>query len=251
MDKKKHNEQIIDQFTKTASSYSAIASHSDALNKLIEITSPTEDDLVLDVACGSGIVTLAFAKKVKHITGIDITKEMLREAEKSQIITGLKNIDWELGEADALPFADNTFTIVISRFSFHHFIEPKKVLIEMLRVCKPGGTVMVADVAIPKSKTTKYDEMEKLRDPSHVAVMTPHEIEELMIHLDLKQIKKDNYQMEIKLEEQLSASFSENSEKLKLMIINDIGKDCVGINATKKEKDVSLYYPIHIFAGTK
>ena len=56
---------------------------------------------------------------------------------------GLSNLTWKVGDILPLPFVDEPFSLVLSRYSFHHFLDPKAVLSEMIRVCRPGGRVMV------------------------------------------------------------------------------------------------------------
>ena len=96
MDSKEHNKNIVEQFSKQAGGYTSIASHSDALDKLIEISSASKIDTVLDIACGSGIVACEFAKHTHHVTGIDMTQGMLDEAKKLQSKQNIKNIECNL-----------------------------------------------------------------------------------------------------------------------------------------------------------
>ncbi|MGV3503549.1 MAG: class I SAM-dependent methyltransferase [Adhaeribacter sp.] len=251
MERKKHNEEIIAQFTKQASGYAAILSHSMALDKLIRITSASKKDTVLDVACGSGIVACEFAKHAHRVTGIDLTPEMLKQARKLQEKFRLDNLSWELGEVTSLPYPDGAFTIVVSRFGFHHFLNPGAVLAEMIRVCKPMGVVLVVDVALPESKIDQYNEMEKLRDTSHVAALSVEQFSSLFQKSGLHQIETDSYQMKIGLQEQLQASFPADSKKLKDMILQDVGIDNLGVKASHSDDGIFLQYPIHIFAGRK
>lgn len=251
MDSKTHNDNIIKQFSKQASGYSSIVSHRDALEELIAITSASKEDNVLDIACGSGIVSCEFAKYVNYVTGIDITEEMITEAKKLQAKFQLKNIDWEIGEVTSLPYPDNHFSIVISRFGFHHFLDPQLVLKEMIRVCKPNGIVMVVDVVLPNDKIDAYNLMEKNRDSSHVKALSVTEFEMLFEKSGLKRSKESSYTMKIELEEQLQASFPTDSAALRNMVLEDIGIDKLGVNAIEMEGKVFLYYPIHIFLGKK
>ena len=152
MDAKNHYKNVVEQFTKQASAYTSISSHSDALEKLISISSASKKDDVLEIACGSGIVACEFARHTNSVTGIDMTQGMLDEAKKLQLEQQLKNITWQIGDVENLPYKDNNFSIVISRFGFHHFLNPLKVLSEMKRVCKPNGIVLIVDVSVPDSK---------------------------------------------------------------------------------------------------
>lgn len=251
MDIKKHQKNIVTQFSKQASGYSSITSHSDALEKLISITSASKTDEVLDIACGSGIVSCEFAKHTKHVTGIDMTQGMLDEAKKLQTKYNLTNLTWQIGDVENLPYSDNSFSIVVSRFGFHHFLNPFKVLSEMKRVCKPNGIVMVVDVSLPDSKIKKYNKMEKNRDCSHVAALSLTEFSSLFNKANFKNIHTDFYSMKIELNEQLQASFPSDLMALKNMIIADVGVNDLGVNVTKINREYFLHYPIQIFSAKK
>lgn len=239
MDTKSHNKNIVEQFSKQARGYTSIISHSASLDKLISIASASKKDDVLDVACGSGIVSCEFAKHVSHVTGVDMTQAMLDEAKKTQTKQNLKNVTWEIGDVENLPYQDNRFSIVISRFGFHHFLNPSKVLSEMKRVCKPDGIIIVVDVSLPDTKIKKYNEMEKNRDSSHVAALSLTEFTNLFKKVDLKNLNTDFYSMKIELNEQLQASFPSDSIALKNMIIADVGVNDLGINVTKLTGSIS------------
>jgi ubiquinone/menaquinone biosynthesis C-methylase UbiE len=253
MEKLKHNEIIKAQFSKQAVGYTSVKAHAEALNTLIEMSSVSSKDNVLDVACGSGIVSCAFAKYARHVTGVDITAEMLEQARKLQTQNNLTNLEWVLGDADPLKFNSNKFSIVLSRFSFHHFLEYEKVFEEMIRVCIPGGIVMVVDVALPNEKRKAFDEMELLRDPSHTGVLSPDMFKNLFQHPFLTNSRASHYQMNIALETQLNASFmtDESQEKFRALIFKDVNRNDLGVNVTQINNSYQLYYPVHIYLATK
>src|SRR4030095_14769010 len=134
-----HRDRILDQFTRQAVPFSTAPGIRDeaALRLLVEASGAGADDTVLDVACGPGLVVAAFARVVRHATGIDMTPAMLSRAR--DVTAGLANVTLDHGDVQALPYADGTFSIVVSRFAFHHFADPRAVLAEMRRVCRPGG----------------------------------------------------------------------------------------------------------------
>ncbi|MEH6657091.1 class I SAM-dependent methyltransferase [Leeuwenhoekiella marinoflava] len=249
MDIKNHKKKIVEQFSKQASGYTAITSHSDALDKLISLSSASKSDSVLDIACGSGIVSCEFAKYTKHVTGIDMTQGMLDEARKLQTKLNLANVTWQIGDVESLPYKDNSFSIVISRFGFHHFLNPFKVLSEMKRVCKTEGKVLVVDVSLPDTKIKKYNEMEKNRDYSHVTALSLTEFSNLFEKVGFKCLNTDFYSMQIGLKEQVKASFPKDANALKSMIIADVGVNDLGINVSKLNDEYFLHYPVHIFSA--
>ncbi|AWW32072.1 methyltransferase type 11 [Echinicola strongylocentroti] len=251
MDNKGHQDRVIRQFTQQAKGYSSISSHRNALDKLVQMAAVKSEDSVLDVACGTGMVACEFARFAGKVTGIDITTEMLKEAQRLHNKMNLKNIVWHLGNANPLPFEEGAFSVVVSRFSFHHFLEPDKVLQEMIRVCQPGGRVIVADVCLPESKVDHYNVMEKIRDTSHTAALSHRELDNLMKFSGLKAIKNYEYRMKIGLEQQLDASFAVDTKKLREMIQNDIDVNRLGIDASREANGIYLHYPIRIYCGVK
>ncbi len=130
-----HQERILDQFTRQATPFSTANTITDAnaLRMIVAAGTPGPDDTVLDVACGGGIIVCAFAPEVKHATGIDMTPAMLDRARALAAEKGVANVSWDQGDVGALPYADGTFNIVVTRFSMHHFLDPLSVLREMLR----------------------------------------------------------------------------------------------------------------------
>jgi ubiquinone/menaquinone biosynthesis C-methylase UbiE len=167
-----HQERILDQFTRQATPFSTANTITDAnaLRMIVEAAAPGPGDTVLDVACGGGIIVCAFAPEVKHATGIDMTPAMLDRARALAAEKGVANVSWDQGDVGSLPYADGTFDIVVTRFSMHHFLDPISVLREMLRVCAPGGRVVVVDMyaSDEPAKAAEWNRLEKLRDTSHV-----------------------------------------------------------------------------------
>lgn len=102
----------------------------------------TSGQQVLDVACGTGALTLAVADRVGpagHTTGLDPNPEMLAVARGKSAA-----IDWLPGRAEALPFPDASFDAVVSQFGMMFFSDPVAALGEMRRVLRPDGRVAVA-----------------------------------------------------------------------------------------------------------
>ena len=95
---------------------------------------------VLDVGCGTGVVALAAARTGARVSGLDLTPELLVRARENAAITGAE-IDWHEGDAEALPFGDATFDVVVSQFGHMFAPRPEVTIREMLRVLKPGGTI--------------------------------------------------------------------------------------------------------------
>ena len=100
-------------------------------------------DRMLDVACGTGafLQAVAAAHPKVRLAGVDISPEMLAVA-RQRLPVGVK---LQVASADALPFRDDSFDIVVTTSAFHFFRVPNEVLNEMRRVLRPGGRLVITD----------------------------------------------------------------------------------------------------------
>ena len=252
-----HREAILDQFTRQAVPFSTSPTIRDeqALALLVEASGAGPDDTVLDVACGGGNVVCAFAAVVRHATGLDVTPAMLDQARALQREKALDNVRWHLGDVLPLPFLDAAFSIVTSRFAFHHFLDPGAVLAEMRRVCAPGGRVVVADAdaSADPAKAAAFNRMERLRDPSHARAMPRAELTDLFTSVGLPAPRLTHYQLKTDLESLLARSFPErgDADKIREMFHAALEDDNLGIPVHKEEGKIHLAYPIAILTSQK
>lgn len=247
---------IVEQFTKQAVPFAEMPIHNeDATNRLvIETAGISPDDTVLDVACGPGLITRAVAAIARHVVGIDITPAMIEEARKRQGAMGLTNMDWKVGDVLPLPFPDSSFSAVITRYSFHHFLEPEAVLTEMVRVCQPGGRVAVVDVIMSTPEQAEaYNRMEKLRDPSHTRALLLPELTGMFHDAGLDGMKTAFYKLDVELEKLLTASCTkpDDAKAVRQIFEDDLGVDLLGVGAYRREGKIHFAFPVVVVAGRK
>lgn len=248
-----HHREIVDQFSKQAIYFSTLPNHEDATELLLRMADIRAADNVLDVACGAGAVACAAARTARHVTGIDLTPAMISRAEALQATTGHTNLTWHVGDVERLPYSSNSFDAVVTRYSLHHFLRPAAVLAEMARVCKPTGRVAVADLVLSETQRNEYDAMERLRDPSHIRVLTEQELGELMVEAGLIDLRWSGYLFELDLRSLLQASFPRegDADRVRITIEADVGVNRLGINANRDGEVVRIAYPIAITMGRK
>ena len=99
---------------------------------------------VLDLCCGTGVVTGATARREAVPTGVDFSPAMLAEARRTS-----PPLRFDEGDAEALPYPDHSFDAVVSNFGVHHVPRPDKAIAEALRVLRPGGRVAFTTWAVP------------------------------------------------------------------------------------------------------
>jgi SAM-dependent methyltransferase len=99
---------------------------------------------VLDVACGTGNVSIPAAKSGAAVTGVDIAPNLLEQAQKRAAAEGL-SIRFDEGDAEDLPYADREFDIVVTMFGAMFAPRPDRTAAELIRVCRPGGLIAMAN----------------------------------------------------------------------------------------------------------
>jgi SAM-dependent methyltransferase len=250
-----HRDTILDQFTRQAVPFSTAPGIQDqeALRLVVDASGAGPDDTVLDVACGPGLVTCAFARVVRHATGLDLTPAMLDRARALQAEHGLTNVTWQQGEAVPLPYPDGVFSIIVSRFAFHHFLEPARALAEMRRVCADRGRVVVVDSAPAPDKAGAFNAMEKLRDPSHVRAMPVEELRGLFATAGLPQPRVTHYRLEGELEGLLKRSFPKpgDEDEIRRRFAAALADDALGIGTRREGHEIRFGYPVAVLVAER
>jgi ubiquinone/menaquinone biosynthesis C-methylase UbiE len=252
-----HRQLIVDQFTRQAAPFSTAKTIADeaALRLLLDFSGAGPRDAVLDVACGGGLVVCAFARVVARATGIDVTPAMLARARALAEERGLPNVTLDEGDVKTLPYPDGSFTIVLSRFTFHHFLDPLGVLKEMVRVCAPGGTVMVIDVQASSdpAKADEFNRMEKLRDPSHVRAMPLAELQQLFAAAGLPAPRVTAYELRDELENLLSRSFPNPGDdvRIRTLFAASVEDGRLGIPVRREDSCIHYAYPVSVLAARR
>ena len=252
-----HNQLIVDQFTRQAVPFASAPAinNEETLKRLVDFAGGGPADTVLDVACGPGLVVCAFAEVVAHATGIDLTPAMIDAARELQARKRLANVTWETGNVEHLPYADETFSIVTSRYAFHHLLDPAAVLGEMKRVCKPGGKVVLADImaSADPAKAAIFDRMERLRDPSHVRALPLDEMRALFRSAGLPEPVETFYRVESDMEKALAISFPNegDADKVRDLIIGSLKDNGMGTDTYRDGDRIKYFYPIAVLAAQK
>jgi ubiquinone/menaquinone biosynthesis C-methylase UbiE len=252
-----HQDLILDQFTRQATVFSTAPAitDEDALRMIVDAARPTPDDRLLDVACGPGLVVCAFAPHVREAIGIDVTPAMLERAGKLAAEKGVTNIAWRQGDVYSLPYDDAGFTIVTTRFSFHHFLDPAAVLREMVRVCAPGGRVIVVDdyASEDPAKAAAFNQLEKLRDPSHSRCLTLRELKGNFSAAGLPEPDPTFYELRGDVPSLLARSFPNPGDDVKIieMFKASAADDRLGVPVRRDRDEIYYAYPVAILAATR
>ena len=162
----------------------------------VDLALITPGDSVLDVGCGTGEVTLLAKNRARQgsVYGIDPAPEMIAVARKKALRKGLE-IDFRVGVIEALPFPDSSIDVVTSSLMMHHLPQELKErgLVEIYRVLKPGGRLLIADFMRPTGSFLNH----------LLIAFTRHQRLQAGIEDLQKMIKGAGFSKSIKLEEQV------------------------------------------------
>ncbi|HEX7064863.1 MAG TPA: class I SAM-dependent methyltransferase [Bacillales bacterium] len=159
------------QFSRSADSYvkSVVHAKGEDLRTLLKMVDVTGQEEMLDVATGGGHTANAFAPLVDKVIAFDLTPKMLSAAKQFITGNGHGNVEFKQGDAEKMPFTDESFDLVTCRIAPHHFPNVEDFVTEVYRVLKTGGHFLLDDNIAPEDDEFDefYNTVEKRRDYSH------------------------------------------------------------------------------------
>lgn len=172
-------------FAERAAFYTTSTVHADpsGLAKLVNLAAPQPEWIALDIATGTGHTALALAPHVARVVGIDLTPEMLAEAEQLRAARGAANVTFRLGDVHHLPFEDASLDLVTCRRAAHHFSDIALALREIRRVLRPGGRVVIDDRSVAEDDFVDrcMNQLDRYHDESHVREYRPSEWQRMLL----------------------------------------------------------------------
>ncbi len=159
-------------FGARAPRYTTSAAHTDpqVLARVVELSRPKRHWTALDIGTGPGHTAFAVAPHVSHVIAVDLTREMLAEAERLQCERSIANVHFGAADVHALPFPDETFDLITCRRAAHHFSDIIRALREMKRALRVGGRLVIDDRSVPEDDFVDacMNELDRYHDESHV-----------------------------------------------------------------------------------
>jgi ubiquinone/menaquinone biosynthesis C-methylase UbiE len=219
-----NKETVRQQYGAHADAYvtSQVHAKGASLARLVELTQPQPDWIVLDISTGGGHTALVFAPHVRKVVATDLTPEMLIAAEKHARDQGVMNIEYRTADAEDLPFAEAEFDLVTNRIALHHYPDARRAIAEMARVLKPGGLLALVDNVVPPDRQVAgyINAFEKLRDPSHHWCYPTVRLEAYLTDAGLRveHVESSDKEMEFQPWADRTGASAEKVEKLRALL---------------------------------
>ena len=167
-----HDRLVETQFSGRATAYveSAVHAKGEDLVSLTQLAQNYPHGRVLDLGCGGGHVSMHAASYAREVVAYDLSSDMLGVVAEIARQRKIGNLKTQKGHVEKLPFGDQSFDLVLSRYSAHHWRDLGAGLREARRVLKCGGHAGFVDVISPGPALLDsfLQTLELLRDPSHV-----------------------------------------------------------------------------------
>jgi SAM-dependent methyltransferase len=180
---------VVEHFTSRAGQYDR-SSHwctdPEMMRRIVELAAPQLTDIILDVACGTGLVSGAFRGKVAWVVGLDLTPAMSSQA--------FNRVDaLVLSSAEFMPFRDEQFDLTLCRQGIQ-FMEAAESVREMVRVTKTKGRVMVVSLcAYGEDDCEEYFEILRLRNPARRNFFVPADLSRLLLDAGCREVQMHSY----------------------------------------------------------
>lgn len=120
--------------------------------RVVALAAVKPGNRALDLCCGTGDITFALAAHGSQVTGLDFSQKMLEVAQRRLEKSNFKGLDFMQGDAQSLPFPDNSFDAITVGYGLRNLSNLETGLREMVRVAKPGGRIVALDFGKPANR---------------------------------------------------------------------------------------------------
>lgn len=184
-------------FSRQAGAYAESSTHAagEDLEIVHSLARPRPGDRCLDVATGAGHTALRIAPDALLVLGLDLAPGMVEKGRALAAERQVRNALFLTGDAQALPFAAESFELVTCRIAPHHFADVDGAVREVARVLVPGGRFVLEDSVAPEDPDPAafLHDLEVRRDPTHVRTLSQAEWRRTLAGAGLRIVEEHRY----------------------------------------------------------
>ena len=243
------SQDVQQHFTARAATYQGAGD--ETLAAMVEFAALSPTAVALDVATGTGAVAFELAPTVGQqgrVVGVDLTLAMLQRAAERRRASaaGAPERRVQIASADTtrLPFRDASFAVVACRFSVHHFTEAVPGLIEMARVLRPGGRLVIGEFCLPEDpdQAARFNHLERLRSPSHVEAFSESRLRALMadVGCPVRAVRHFTRQMTASTWASTANTSPEDEAEIRRLLQDSLDDDQIGLAPVRDGDDIRL-----------
>ncbi|GLC79329.1 class I SAM-dependent methyltransferase [Lacrimispora brassicae] len=154
------------------------------MDLLINMVSPKDNDVVLDLGTGNGYLAFPLAERygAAKVIGLDIVDDTLKRNRKKVYDIGLDNLEFAAYDGTVFPFENNSVDLIITRYALHHFPDLMHSFREMYRILKLGGKIIISDPTPNKDDSCRFvDKFMQMKPDGHIRFYYLHEYKEMMM----------------------------------------------------------------------
>ncbi len=250
-----HSRSIRREFAKQAEGWSSYTSDVGLL-WVLENLDLEPNWRVLDVAAGTGVMARGLSPFVGRVDAVDLTPEMIAQGQREAIEQGTSNVTFIEAPAEKLPLPDESYDLVVTRLSVHHFEQPLVVLREINRVCRAKGTVVVIDMVPDEdpSKAAAQNKWERVRDSSHVRCLSLVELTELVtsVGLELMDTEYSEHSVELEAWMERTKMTPDKRELVRIEMAQELnGLSLTGMDPRQRDGGVLITQRFAVIAARK
>ncbi|MBA9007534.1 class I SAM-dependent methyltransferase [Thermomonospora cellulosilytica] len=223
------------------------------LARLVDFIEPELDleDVVLEVGAGTGRVSRTIARRVRHVTALDPSREALERGKREADQDAVMNVTFSRGDAADLPFAGRSFTLLISRFGLHREEDPAAVLRELVRVSRPGAGLVVADLVLADGNGGDPDRLLRLRDAGHRALLSAERIAELIAEAGADVRRSERFDLIRPVDAWLADAPAEAAEQIRAELRAELdGGPATGLRPVLSADELCVTLPVAHLGAT-
>jgi len=245
--------RVREQFDRQVGHYLASSAMADRaiLDAVVGAAPVQTGQCVLDVACGAGFLLHAYRDAGAEVYGVDLSPAMLREA-RATLGPDLPADHFVEADAAALPFAAESFDVVVSKLAFHYFPNPEGVIREMIRVCRLDGRIVLVDrvTADDPALCAAQNRLEKLRTSNKVRVYSGAELRALAESAGLVVERADILLQPMAFDEwMLAAGAVDRSAEALTLLVGPSGEDLTGLDPRRENGRLVINHRTLILAA--